>query len=60
MAVSDVKFDGPAARQAFAGLAYDLGASYVLFPPLAQPLIEDVTAGLMATAVRRCGVAADA
>jgi hypothetical protein len=32
---------------ALAGLAWDLGASFVLFPPERRPLLPDVVAGLM-------------
>jgi hypothetical protein len=34
-------------RPRLAGLAWDLGASYVLFPPLPKALLGEVVAGLM-------------
>ena len=51
--VSDVKLDGAGQRLNLVGLAYDLGARYVLFPPLERTVLEDLTAGLMAVAARR-------
>jgi chemotaxis response regulator CheB len=62
LVVSDVKLEGPAQRLNLAGLAYDLGAGYVMFPPLEQSLLEDVTAGLLSAAIRRSvsGVEEDA
>jgi hypothetical protein len=50
---SDVKFEGAAQRASLAGLAYDIGVRYVMFPPLTKTLIEDVTAGLMTAAIAR-------
>jgi DNA-binding NtrC family response regulator len=50
--VSDVKLESAEHRTSLAGLAYDLGARYVLFPPLERPLLEDVTAGLLGSAIR--------
>jgi hypothetical protein len=52
VAVSDVKLPD-ADRVAWAAVLLDLGARYVLFPPLAKPVLEDVLSGLMAAAVRR-------
>ena len=49
----DVKFEGAEQRAAIAGLAYDLGARYVMFSPLTRALIEDLVAGLMAATIRR-------
>jgi len=57
--VSDVKLEGPAQRLNLAGLAYDLGARYVMFPPLERSLLEDVTAGLLNAALRRSVPAAE-
>jgi chemotaxis response regulator CheB len=57
--VSDVKLEGPAQRLNLAGLAYDLGARYVMFPPLERSLLEDVTAGLLTAAIRRGVLAAE-
>src|SRR5205085_3844863 len=50
--VSDVKLS-EADRVAWTAAALDLGARYVLFPPLARPVLEDVVSGLMAAVVRR-------
>ncbi len=52
VAVSDLKLPD-ADRIAWTGLLFDLGAHFVLFPPLAKPVLEDVTSGLMASAVKR-------
>jgi chemotaxis response regulator CheB len=57
--VSDVKLEGPAQRLNLAGLAYDLGACYVMFPPLERSLLEDVTAGLLTVSIRRGVLAAE-
>src|SRR2546421_5779701 len=35
------------------GLAWDVGASYALFPPLSRHLLPDVVAGLMRAAIAR-------
>lgn len=35
------------------GLAWDLGADFVLFPPLARDLLPDVVRGLLEAAVQR-------
>jgi FixJ family two-component response regulator len=51
--VSDVKMDGADQRAQLSALAFDLGARYVLFPPLQQPVIEDLVSGLMTATVRR-------
>ncbi|HUR55598.1 MAG TPA: hypothetical protein VMZ71_15790 [Gemmataceae bacterium] len=40
-------------RVAWSAVLMDLGARYVLFPPLSRPVLEDVTSGLMASSVRR-------
>src|SRR5262245_61322832 len=50
---SDVKLDNAAQRSSLAGLAYDLGARYVMFPPLMRTSIEDLTAGLMEATIQR-------
>jgi hypothetical protein len=49
---SDVKLS-EADRAAWTAALFDLGARYVLFPPLTQPVLEDVVSGLLAAAVRR-------
>lgn len=50
--VSDLKVPD-ADRIAWTGLLFDLGARFVLFPPLAKSVLEDVASGLMASAVKR-------
>jgi hypothetical protein len=40
-------------RVAWSAVLMDLGARYVLFPPLSRSVMEDVTSGLMASSVRR-------
>lgn len=52
VAVSDLKLS-EADRVAWTAVLLDLGARYVLFPPLSRPVLEDVASGLMAAAVRR-------
>jgi chemotaxis response regulator CheB len=51
--VSDVKMEGAEQRAQLSALAFDLGARYVLFPPLQQPVIEDLVAGLLGAAIQR-------
>jgi DNA-binding response OmpR family regulator len=48
--VSDMKSDGAA----ITGIGYDLGARYVMLPPISRSGLEDVVAGLMAATIRRC------
>ncbi len=50
--MSDIKL-GEDDRAAWAAGVLDLGARYVLFPPLSRPVLEDLVGGLMAAAVRR-------
>ena len=50
---SDVKFDSANQRATLAALAYDLGARYVMFPPLTHQLVEDLTVGLMLATIQR-------
>lgn len=52
VAVSDVKLPD-AERAAWTAAFLDLGARYVLFPPLMKPVLEDVVSGLMTAAIRR-------
>jgi hypothetical protein len=52
VAVSDVKMND-ADRVAWTAALFDLGARYVLFPPLTKPVLEDVVSGLMTAAIRR-------
>jgi hypothetical protein len=44
----------PEADQAgWAALGYDLGARFVLFPPITRPVLEDLASGLMTATLRR-------
>jgi hypothetical protein len=52
VAVSDVKLPD-AERTAWTAALLDLGARYVLFPPLTKPVLEDVVSGLMTATIRR-------
>jgi DNA-binding response OmpR family regulator len=52
VAVSDVKLSDTD-RVAWTAALFDLGARYVLFPPLTKPVLEDVVSGLMEAAIRR-------
>jgi hypothetical protein len=52
VAVSDVKLSD-ADRVAWTAALFDLGARYVLFPPLTKPVLEDVVSGLMEAAIHR-------
>jgi hypothetical protein len=52
--LSDVKL-AEDDRAAWAAGVLDLGARYVLFPPLQRPVLEDLVGGLMAAALRRTG-----
>jgi hypothetical protein len=49
--VSDMKLPD-AERAAWTAALLDLGARYVLFPPLMKPVLEDITSGLMTVAIR--------
>ena len=49
VAVCDEKLSEPD-RAAWTAVLFDLGARYVLFPPLTKPILEDLASGLMATA----------
>lgn len=58
--VSDAKMEGAEQRAQLSALAFDLGARYVLFPPLQQPVIEDLVSGLMSATIKRVvGTTAD-
>jgi hypothetical protein len=46
VAVSDEKLSEPD-RAAWTAVLMELGARYVLFPPLRQPVLEDLASGLM-------------
>lgn len=50
---SAAKLESADHRAALAGIACDLGARHVLFPPLARNAIEDLVAGMMAATIRR-------
>jgi hypothetical protein len=50
--VCDVKLN-ETDRIAWTATALDLGARYVLFPPLTRPVLEDVVSGLMTAVIRR-------
>jgi hypothetical protein len=52
VAVSDIKLSEDE-RIAWTAAALDVGARYVLFPPLTRPVLEDLVGGLMATVCRR-------
>ncbi|VTU02012.1 unnamed protein product [Gemmataceae bacterium] len=52
VAVADSKLPD-ADRAAWTAALLDLGARYVLFPPLTKPVLEDVVSGLLTAAVRR-------
>jgi hypothetical protein len=51
VAISDVKLPD-AERAAWTAALLDLGARYVLFPPLMKPVLEDIISGLMTGAIR--------
>ena len=51
--VSDGKHESQEQKLTLAGLAYDLGATYVLFPPLTRTVIEDLASGLLEAALQR-------
>lgn len=51
--VSDAKMEGAEQRAQLSALAFDLGARYILFPPLQAPVIEDLVAGLLTATIRR-------
>jgi hypothetical protein len=52
LAVSDAKLSD-SDKSAWTATLMDLGARYVLFPPLSQPVFEDIVSGLMAASIRR-------
>lgn len=49
VAVSDEKLSEHD-RAAWTAVLFDLGARFVLFPPLSKPVLEDVASGLLAAA----------
>jgi hypothetical protein len=51
IAVSDVKLPD-AERAAWTAALLDLGARYVLFPPLMKTVLEDIISGLMTGAIK--------
>ncbi len=52
IAVADSKLPD-AERAAWTAALLDLGARYVLFPPLTKSVLEDVVSGLLTAAIRR-------
>jgi len=52
IAVADSKLPD-AERAAWTAALLDLGARYVLFPPLTRPILEDVVSGLLTATIRR-------
>lgn len=52
VAVADAKLPD-ADRAAWSAALLDLGARFVLFPPLTRPVLEDLVSGLMTATVRR-------
>lgn len=48
--VSDVKLNEEE-RVSWTATAFDLGARFVLFPPLSRPVLEDLVGGLMAARI---------
>ena len=52
VAVADMKLPD-AERAAWTAALFDLGARFVLLPPLTRPVLEDVVSGLMAATIRR-------
>jgi hypothetical protein len=58
--VATVAVGEPEDAAVLAGVAWDAGAAYALFPPLSRDLLPDVVAGLMRRAVRAALPAAPA
>jgi hypothetical protein len=54
VAVSDAKLPEED-RAVWAATALDLGARFVLFPPLTRPVLEDLAGGLLGAVIRRVG-----
>jgi chemotaxis response regulator CheB len=50
---SDAKLESAEQRSHLAGLACDLGARFIMFPPLTRNVVEDVASGLMAATIAR-------
>ncbi|MCS6866750.1 MAG: hypothetical protein RMJ56_09090 [Gemmataceae bacterium] len=50
--ISETKLND-ADRVAWTATLFELGARFVLFPPLTRPVVEDVVSGLMAATIRR-------
>jgi len=53
---SFVKLENAQQRSNLAGLAYDLGARYIMFPPRVRNVIEEVVVGLMEATIQRCHI----
>jgi hypothetical protein len=58
--VATVAVGDPEDALTLAGLAWDMGVSFALFPPLSRDLLPDVVAGLMKRAIRHTLSAAPA
>lgn len=52
VAIADAKLPDME-RATWTAAVLDLGARYVLFPPITKPVLEDVVSGLMAATIRR-------
>jgi DNA-binding NtrC family response regulator len=52
VAITDAK-PSEVERATWTAALFDLGARYVLFPPVTKPVLEDVVSGLMSATVRR-------
>ncbi len=51
--VATVVVGDPEEAESLAGLAWDVGAAYALFPPVSRDLLPDIVAGLMRRAVEQ-------
>ena len=52
VAIADAKLPDTE-RATWTAAVFDLGARYVLFPPITKPILEDVVSGLMNATIRR-------
>lgn len=52
--VSDIKLNEDE-RVAWTAILFDLGARFVLFPPLTRPVLEDLVGGLMTAVLKKAG-----
>jgi hypothetical protein len=53
--VATVAVGDPDDAPILAGLAWDVGVSFALFPPLSRDLLPDVVCGLMTRTIRQAG-----